>query len=391
VARTGEGTARRRAYNASKLATASRLDAQGDRMPAPTAPPDQIDEERVQEMLGRFVTDFGAALSYPLVLIGERLGLFRAMADGDPLTPEELAERTSTESRYVREWLSAMAAGGYVTYDAEEERFRLEPEQALVLAREDGPAYVPGAFHVAASVLRDLDRTVEAFQTGEGVGWHEHDHALFHGTERFFRPGYAVNLTSSWIPALADVEEKLRRGASVADIGCGHGASTIIMAQAYPASSFVGFDYHTGSIEAAHRAAEQAGVADRVRFEAAGAHDFGGEGYDLVCVFDALHDMGDPIGAARHVRDVLDEDGTWLIVEPIAGDKLEDNLNPVGRVFYSASTAVCVPNARSQDGGMDLGAQAGEARLRDVLSEGGFSRIRRAAETPFNLILEARP
>jgi SAM-dependent methyltransferase len=350
-----------------------------------------VDPARVEEMLGRFTTDFGAALSFPLVLVGEQLGFFTAMADGEPVTADELAARTGADGRHLQEWLSAMAAGGYVTFDAQAGRFHLEPEQALVLAGEQGPAYIPGAFHVAASVVRDLPHVTETIRTGGGMGWHEHDHSLFHGTERFFRPGYATHLVAEWIPALDGVSEKLERGGRVADIGCGHGASTILMAQAYPKSHFVGSDYHEGSIEHARRGADRAGVGDRVRFETAGAQSFGGSGYDLVCIFDALHDMGDPVGAATHVREALADDGTWMIVEPNAGDRLEDNLNPVGRVFYSASTAICTPNAVSQDGGWALGAQAGEARLRDVLEEAGFRRVRRAAETPFNLVLEARP
>jgi SAM-dependent methyltransferase len=351
----------------------------------------QLDPARVEEMLGRFASDLGAALSFPLVLAGEQLGLFAAMADGEPVSAAQVAERTGTDERYVLEWLSAMAAGGYVDYDAAAERFRLAPEQALVLAGENGPAYAPGAFHVAASVVRDLPRITEVLKTGEGLGWHEHDPSLFHGTERFFRPGYATHLVPEWIPALDDVQQKLERGGLVADIGCGYGASTILMAEAYPSSRFCGSDYHEASIEHARRAAERAGVADRARFEVAGAQSFAGSGYDLVCIFDALHDMGDPVGAARHVRGALEPDGTWMIVEPNAGDRLEDNLNPVGRVFYSASTAICTPNAKSQDGGMALGAQAGEARLRDVLEQAGFTRVRRAAETPFNIVLEARP
>jgi SAM-dependent methyltransferase len=307
------------------------------------------------------------------------------------VTADELASRTGTDGRHIQEWLSAMAAGGYVAFDHASRRFHLEPEQALVLAGEHGPAYIPGAFHVAASVVRDLPQVTETIRTGDGMGWHEHDHALFHGTERFFRPGYATHLVNEWIPALEGVTEKLERGALVADIGCGHGASTILMAQAYPNTRFAGSDYHEGSIEHARRGADRAGVADRVTFETAGAQSFGGRGYDLVCIFDALHDMGDPVGAAKHVRQALADDGTWMIVEPNAGDRLEDNLNPVGRVFYSASTAVCTPNAVSQDGGWALGAQAGEAQLRRVLEEAGFTRVRRAAETPFNLVLEARP
>jgi SAM-dependent methyltransferase len=350
-----------------------------------------IDQGRLDALLGRFVEDLGAAVSFPLIVIGERLGLFKALADGTPVTPAELAARTDTAERYVREWLSAMAASGYVTYDAQAERFHLTPEQALALADEDSAAYLPGAFQLASAIVKDAPHIERVFKTGEGFGWHEHDHDLFHGTERFFRPGYLGNLTTNWIPALDGVQAKLERGARVADVGCGHGASTIILAQAFPQSVFVGSDYHEASIDAARRAAERAGVADRVRFEVAGAADYAGEAYDLVCMFDCLHDMGDPIGAARHVRTTLDDDGTWLIVEPYANDRLEDNLNPVGRIYYSASTQLCTPASLSQEVGLALGAQAGENRLRDVVTEGGFTRFRRATETPFNLVLEARP
>jgi 2-polyprenyl-3-methyl-5-hydroxy-6-metoxy-1,4-benzoquinol methylase len=350
-----------------------------------------VEQARLEEMLGRFTMDLGAAMSFPLVLAGEQLGLFAAMADGEPVTPADVAARTDADERYLREWLSAMAAGGYVTYDAGADRFHLEPEQALVLAGEDGPAYIPGAFHVAASVVRDLPKIAEVLRTGHGLGWHEHDHALFHGTERFFRPGYATHLVAEWLPSLQGMTDRLEQGATVTDIGCGHGASTILMARAFPNSRFQGSDYHAASIERARRAAERAGVADRVTFEIAAADSFTGENLDLVCIFDALHDMGDPVGVARRVRQALAPDGTWMIVEPNAGDRLEENLNPVGRVFYSASTAICTPNAKSQEGGWVLGAQAGEARLRDVLVEAGFTHVRRAAETPFNLVLEARP
>jgi SAM-dependent methyltransferase len=356
-----------------------------------TITPTPIDEQRLQELQGRFVADFGAALSFPLILIGEHLGLFKAMAGGEPVTPAELASRTDTTERYVREWLCAMAASGYVTYDAAGERFRLTPEQALALADEDSVAYLPGAFQIATAAIKDAPHIERAFRTGDGFGWHEHDHELFHGTERFFRPGYIANLVSSWIPALDGVQAKLEQGALVADVGCGHGASTIILAQAFPRSTFVGSDYHEGSIEAARRAAERSGVADRVRFEVAGAADYSGRGYELVCMFDCLHDMGDPVGAAAHVRETLADDGAWLIVEPYANDRVEDNLNPVGRIYYSASTQLCTPASLSQDVGLALGAQAGEARLRDVVTQGGFSRFRRATETPFNLVLEARP
>jgi SAM-dependent methyltransferase len=348
-----------------------------------------IDEAKLNEFLGRFVGDLGAALSAALVVIGDKLGLYRAMGDGAPLTPEELAERTSTDTRYVREWLSNQAAGGYVSYA--DGRFWLSPEQSLALAQEGSPAFVPGAFQLATSLVKDEEKITRAFQTGAGVGWHEHHHDLFAGTERFFRPGYAANLVSSWIPALDGAQPKLQAGARVADVGCGHGASTILMAQAYPRSEFVGFDYHPASIDHARQAASEAGLDGRVSFEVAPAKQYPGDGYDLVAMFDCLHDMGDPIGAATHVLQTLAPDGTWMIVEPYAGDQLEDNLNPVGRVYYGASTLVCTPASRDQEVGLALGAQAGERRLQEVITAGGFTHCRRAAETPFNIVLEARP
>jgi len=307
------------------------------------------------------------------------------------MTSVELAQKTGTAERYVREWLAAQAAGGYVAYDAQAGRYTLPDEQAFALAVEDGPAYLPGAFQIISAVFKDQPRIAEAFRTGKGVGWHEHDSDLFEGTERFFRPNYAANLVSSWIPALDGVEAKLRVGAKVADVGCGHGASTVLMAQAYPKSQFVGFDYHAPSIENAWKKALHAGVQDRVGFQIAWAKGFPGKGYDLVAFFDCLHDMGDPAGAAAHVRETLAPSGTWMIVEPYAGDRLEENLNPVGRVFYCASTMICTPASRSQEVGLALGAQAGEARIRDVVTGAGFTHFRRAAQTPFNLVFEARP
>ena len=350
-----------------------------------------IDQAKLDDFMGRFVGDLGAALSAALVVIGDRLGLYRAMADGEPVNPEELAQRTGTDARYVREWLSNQAAGGYVTYDPGQCTFSLTPEQSFALAQENSPAFVPGAFQLATALIKDEPKITEAFGTGKGVGWHEHNHDLFTGTERFFRPGYVANLVSSWIPALDGVQAKLEAGALVADVGCGHGASTILMAEAFPRSEFVGFDYHQASIEHAREAAAQAAVEDRVSFEIAPAKQYPGDGYDLVCMFDCLHDMGDPVGAAAHVLSTLTADGTWLIVEPYAGDRLEDNLNPVGRVYYGGSTLVCTPASRHQEVGLALGAQAGEARLCEVVTAGGFTRFRRAAETPFNLVLEARP
>jgi 2-polyprenyl-3-methyl-5-hydroxy-6-metoxy-1,4-benzoquinol methylase len=348
-----------------------------------------IDQAKLEAFMGQFVQDMGAAATAPLVVLGDKLGLYKAMADGAPVTPEELAERTGCRERYLREWLCQQAASGYVEYDAG--AFRLPPEQALALAHDDSPVFIPGAFQLLAAIIKDEPHITERFRSGEGMGWGEHDHDLFEGTERFFRPGYLANLVDAWLPSLDGVVETLRAGARVADIGCGHGASTILMAQAFPRSSFVGSDYHEGSIDAARDAAARAGVSDRVTFEVASAKDFGGGPYDLVCDFDALHDMGDPVGAARHVRSQLVAGGTWMVVEPFAGDSVEENLNPVGRVFYAGSTMLCTPNSLSQEVGLALGAQAGEKRLTEVLHEGGFSRVRRTAETPFNLVLEVRP
>jgi 2-polyprenyl-3-methyl-5-hydroxy-6-metoxy-1,4-benzoquinol methylase len=350
-----------------------------------------IDEAKLNEFMGKAVLDAGAALSAVLVDIGDKLGLYKAMAEAGPVTPAELADRTGTAERYIREWLASQAAGGYLAYDPETGRYELPAEQALALAQEDSPVFLPGLFQIIASTYRDEPKFIEAFRTGAGIGWHEHDPELFHGTERFFRPGYNANLISSWIPALDGVEAKLRAGAGVADVGCGHGASTIIMAQAYPNSTFVGSDYHPASIEAAQKRAEEAGVSDRVTFEVASAKEYSGAGYDLVATFDSLHDMGDPVGAAEHVRRSLAPDGTWLLVEPFANKRVEENLNPVGRVFYSASTLICTPNSLSQEVGLALGAQASDDQLRKVVTCAGFTRFRRAAETPFNRVFEVRP
>ncbi len=349
-----------------------------------------IDEAKLNAFMGRFVGDLGAVMHAATIVVGDQLGLYKRLADG-PADAETLARLTETDPRYLREWLSAQAASGYVEYDPASRRFSLSEEQAMALAQEGSPAFIPGAFQVAIAQFKAIPKMMQAMRTGLGLGWHEHDVSLFHGTERFFRPGYAANLVSQWIPTLEGVDARLKAGATVADVGCGHGASTVIMAQAYPASKFFGFDYHAPSIEHARNAAKKAGVQDRVTFEVAKAKDYPGKAYDLVTVFDCLHDMGDPVGAAAHVRASLKPDGTWLIVEPFAHDKLEDNLNPVGRVYYSASTFICTPASRSQEVGACLGAQAGEARLRDVVTKGGFKRFRRATETPFNLVLEARP
>jgi SAM-dependent methyltransferase len=349
----------------------------------------QIDQAKLERFLGQVVGELGAAMNAALVLIGEKLGLYKAMAGAGPMTASELAKKTNTDERYVREWLSAQAAGGYVTYDPAKQKFQLPDEQAFALAMEDSPAYLPGAFHIVSSMLKDEPKLVEAFRTGQGVGWDQHDVSLFEGTEKFFRPNYAANLVSSWIPSLSGVEEKLKGGARVADVGCGHGASTILMAQAYPNSQFVGFDYHGPSVDSARRAAAKSG-ANNAAFEVATAKDFHGAKYDLVAFFDCLHDMGDPVGASRHVHEMLNPDGAWMIVEPFANDKLEDNLTPVGRVFYSASTMICTPASRAQEVGLCLGAQSGEARMRKVVMDGGFTKFRRATETPFNLVYEAK-
>jgi SAM-dependent methyltransferase len=349
-----------------------------------------IDEAKLNEFMGRFVADIGAVMHAATIVVGDQLGLYKALAE-KPQSVEALARRTETDPRYLREWLSCQAASGYVQYDPANETFSMSEEQAFALATEGSPAFVPGAFQIAAAQFKAIPKMAQALRTGLGVGWHEHDACLFQGTERFFRPGYAANLISSWIPSLNGVDERLRTGASVADVGCGHGASTLIMAEAYPASTFVGFDYHEPSIAHARAAAQKAGVADRVRFEVASAKTYPGDAFDLVTMFDCLHDMGDPVGAAAHVRRSLRAEGVWMIVEPFANDRLEDNLNPVGRIFYSASTFICTPASRAQEVGRCLGAQAGEKRLRAVASEGGFTGFRRAAETPFNLVFEATP
>ena len=350
-----------------------------------------LDIDKLHGFVFKAVEEVGATLNTALVVMGDRLGLYRAMAGAGPITPAELAERTDTAERYVREWLNAQAAGGYVEYDPETGRYTLPPEQAVALTQEDSPAYLPGFFQIALGSVHDSPHIVDAARSGQGVGWHEHVHDVHEGCERFFRPGYNANLIAAWLPALDGVVEKLERGARVADVGCGHGASTILMAQAFPNSQFTGFDYHREGIETAKQRAEEAGVGDRATFDASPAAAYPGRDYDLVTMFDCLHDMGDPIGAARHVRQSLADDGTWLIVEPFAGDRVEDNLNPVGRAYYSFSTLLCTPASLSQEVGLALGAQAGEARIREVVERGGFTRFRRAAETPFNLVFEARP
>jgi SAM-dependent methyltransferase len=349
-----------------------------------------IDEQKLLDLLGRAVVDFGGASMAPLVLIGDRLGLYKALATHGPLTTVELAARTGTNERYVREWLNAQAASGYVDYLADSSRYRMTAEQALAFANEDSPAFIVGAFQVALAAGRITDRLAEAFRSGAGIGWHEHDHSLFHGIERFFRSSYIGHLTQDWLPALSGVDAKLRAGAKVADIGCGHGASTILMAQAYPAAQFIGFDYHDASIAEANKRARQAGL-DNCRFEVASAKNYPGKNYDLVTVFDALHDMGDPLGASQYILTTLATDGVWMIVEPYAGDRVEENLNPVGRAYYAASTLMCTPCSMAQEVGLALGAQAGEARMREIVIDAGFSRFRRATHTPFNLVYEVRP
>jgi 2-polyprenyl-3-methyl-5-hydroxy-6-metoxy-1,4-benzoquinol methylase len=350
-----------------------------------------INQDKLHEFLGKAINDFGAVFNAALVRIGDKLGLYKALASGGPQTPAELAKRTGTSERYVREWLSAQAAGGYVTYTPANGKFHLSEEQAFAMADENSPAFMPGAFQVALAATKAEEQLSERFKTGQGMGWHEHHHELFVGTERFFRPGYAANLVTTWIPALEGVDAKLRNGARVADVGCGLGASTVLMAKSYPKSEFVGFDYHDKSIETAKQRAKDAGVANRIRFEVAKAKDYPGKDYDFVTFFDCLHDMGDPAGASAHVHSTLKKDGTWMIVEPFASDKLEDNFNPIGRAFYGASTLLCTPASLSQEVGLALGAQAGEKRLREVVTSGGFSHFRRATQTPFNLIFEARP
>ncbi|MDI2124635.1 class I SAM-dependent methyltransferase [Yinghuangia seranimata] len=350
-----------------------------------------IDQEKLERFVGQAVGDMAAAISGLLVHVGDRLGLYQAMAGAGPLTAEELARRTGTTARYVREWLCNQAAGGYVVHDPEHDTFELPAEHGAVLAHEDSPVFLGGAYEAIASCYSDHAMLIEAFRTGSGVGWERHDHRLFSGVRRLFHPSYTNFLTSAWIPALDGVEAKLKAGASVADIGCGLGSSTVIMAEAYPHSTFAGFDYHGPSLEAARGAAAEASVQHRVRFETAAADAFPGTGFDLICLFDCLHDMGDPVGAARHVRQALAHDGTLMLVEPNAGNTLQDNLNPVGRTFYGFSTTVCTPASLAQPVGLGLGAQAGPSRLTQVLTEAGFSRVRVAAETPFSLVLEARP
>jgi len=348
-----------------------------------------INEAKLNEFLGKAVGDLGAAMSATLMLVGDRLGLYKALAK-ESLTSSELAQRTNTNERYVREWLGNQGAGGYVQFDSRNNKWSLSPEQALCLADPDGPVDIPGAYNIIEATFHALGRTLENFKTGQGMEWGEHHPCLFHGTERFFRAGYNANLLTSWLPALDGVVEKLKRGAKVADVGCGHGASTVLMAKAFPNSTFVGYDYHGASIKTARERASAAGTRNAA-FEEADAVSYSGKEFDLIAFFDCLHDMGDPVGVSRHARQALKNDGTAMIVEPFANDRVEDNLNPVGRVMYGASSQICVPVSLARKGPA-LGAQAGEARLREVVvTGGGFAHFRRATETPFNLVLEARP
>lgn len=349
-----------------------------------------LDMDKLNAFVGQFVNDLGGAAHAGMAVIGERLGLYKALAT-QPMTSTELAAKTNTDERYLREWLSSQAAGGYITYDDKTNKFSLNEEQAFTMANEDSPAYLPGAFELAIGALAAVPRITDSFRSGAGMGWHEHQEGVFHGCEKFFRAGYIGNLVSSWIPSLDGMQQKLEAGAKVADVGCGKGASTLLMAKAFPNSQFFGFDYHDESIKGAQQSAKKQELSDNVNFKVAKAKEYPGKDYDFVTVFDCLHDMGDPVGAAKHVLQSLSKDGTWMIVEPFANDALKDNLNPVGRVYYGFSTLLCTPSSRSQEVGLCLGAQAGEARIRNVVNEAGFTRFRRAAETPFNLVYEARP
>jgi SAM-dependent methyltransferase len=350
-----------------------------------------VDKAKLNEFIGRAVGEWGAIESALLTFIGDKLGLFKAMAGAGALTPEELAKKTGTHPRIIREWLAAQAAGGFVTYNPSAGTYTLPEEQAFALTNENSPAYIVGFYQIIAGLYKDQEKIIEVFRTGKGLGWGDHHHYLFEGTERFYKPSYVANLTTSWIPALEGIQEKLQKGgAKVADVGCGHGVSTILMAKAYPNSKVIGFDYHKPSIERAREQAEKEGLKN-ITFEVAGATDYPGDDYDLITFFDCFHDMGNPAGAAKHVLQTLEKkDGTWMLVEPFANDRLEDNLNPIGRAFYSGSTMICVP-ASLNENGPALGAQAGEERIKEVVTSAGFSKFRRATQTPFNLVFEARP
>jgi SAM-dependent methyltransferase len=350
-----------------------------------------VDEAKLNEFIGKAVNEWGAAMGALLTLAGDRLGLFKAMAGAGALTSEELAKKTGTHPRIIREWLAAQAAGGFVTYNPAAGTYTLPEEQAFALTDENSPAYIAGGYQILAGLFKDEEKIIDAFRTGKGLGWGDHHHYLFEGTERFFKPNYVANLTTSWIPTLDGVENKLKNGgAKIADVGCGHGVSTILIAKAYPNSKIIGFDYHRPSIEWARKEAEKEGLKN-ITFEVAGAIDYPGDDYDLVTFFDCFHDMGNPSAAAKHVLQTLRKKaGAWMLVEPFANDKVEDNLNPLGRVFYGASTVVCVPASLNEDGPA-LGAQAGEKRIREIVTSAGFSKFRRATQTPFNLVFEARP
>lgn len=349
-----------------------------------------IDSDRVQAFAGKLLDELGATVTGALIHIGDRLGLYRALAEGGPVDSAGLAERTRTSERYVREWLGNQCAAGLVEFDPTSRTYHLPPEHAAVLADEESPTFMAGGFETAVGVFQILDRVEGAFRSGQGIDWGDHDPRMFCGVERFFRPTYRSCLVQEWIPALDGIRARLESGAKVADVGCGHGATAILIAQAYPASTVVGIDVHPESIETARRRAEEAGVTERVRFVCAGAQDYTDRDFDLITFFDCLHDMGDPHAAAAQAHQALREDGALMAVEPLAGDSLEENLNPVGRAYYGFSTLICTPASLSQHGRCGLGAQAGEARLREVLTRGGFRTVRRAAETPFNLVLEAR-
>jgi SAM-dependent methyltransferase len=351
-----------------------------------------VDDAKLHEFIGKAVGEWGGAYGVLLTFIGDKLGLFKAMAEAGELTPEELAKKTGTHPRIIKEWLAAQTAGGFVTYNSSAGTYTLPEEQALALTDENSPAYIAGEYQVLMGLFKDEEKIIDAFRSGKGLGWGDHHHYLFEGTERFFKPSYVTNLTTSWIPALEGVEDKLKNGddTKVADVGCGHGVSTILMAKAYPNSQIIGFDYHKPSIEWARNQAEKEGLKN-ISFEVSGATDYPGDDYDLVTFFDCFHDMGNPAGAARHVLQTLKKkNGAWMLIEPFANDKLEDNLNPIGRAFYSGSTLICVP-ASLNENGPALGAQAGEQRIKEVVTAAGFSKFRRATQTPFNLVFEARP
>ena len=349
-----------------------------------------LDEAALMEFVFRAVDEVGATLNCALVVMGDRLGYYRTLADHGPVTAPRLAQLTSTGERYATEWLNAQAAGGFVRYDAAAGTYTLPAEHAVALTDETSPAYLPGFFQIAFGTVRDADQIFELARDGDGLGWGEHNSDVHDGCERFFRPSYAAHLVTSWLPSLSGVVAKLESGARVHDLGCGHGSSTILMAQAYPASTFVGSDAHAASVSTAAERAAEAGVGDRIEFEVASSTVLPGGAYDLVTTFDALHDMGDPVGAARRVHEILADDGTWMIVEPAAGDRIEDNLNPVGRAYYGFSTLLCTPSSLSQDVGLAIGTQAGPARIRDIVTAAGFSEFRISAQTPFNNVLEVR-